>query len=984
MNPTRVRIFYPADPLGVVPGGIDTFIRGLIKWAPDDLRFSLVGMTTDPVERPVRRMTPCVVGKRSFDFFPAVRVASAGQRGLVPLSLRFTAATALNRAKLLRDFDVFDFHRIEPALLFANDIRPKNAFFHQDPEVVGSAGSDMLWKHAPKAYEKIESRVASTLSSAWCVRESGVATLKDRYPAIADHVRFVPTWVDHSVFFPVTAAERRVRREQWGGRLALDPQAVRIATVGRLDTQKDPDLMLEAFARLVAQGRRLAWLVIGDGVLRKSLEQKVQALGLSAHVHFLGLRSATEIADILQAVDFYALSSAYEGMPMAMLEAMGCGLPVATTQVGEVRRLVKPGVNGSIATDRSAEAFAQCLADVIDRLPAYAGAPAYAATTAFQPNGVLGPVYENYRRLAAGLKPRLHVVSALGPLPATPMSLPPEKPSPPVLSHPVLADAVAEPMAAEAISFQAAAPESTCVPTLSTESIPPVTSPPPAEPASEAAPARAAELPVPPASATTSSHRFPYDHRHRERVVGAPIDVIGARQAREVIIGWARALESRYVCFCNVHSAVAYSQDARHKAAIDQADLVAADGAPIAWMLRRKGHVDQTRLDGPGTMWTLCRDAQARGVKVGLYGSTHQTLRALRDRMRRAFPELHVGFCESPPFRPLTAEEDDAVCRQIVDAGVGMLFVAFGCPKQELWMAQHVGRINAVMLGVGAAFDYHAGLLARAPRWAQDSGLEWLHRLASEPRRLWQRYLVSNSIFIARATAQLVTGKTRRHATPTMQIVPPRRSRLQEAFAGQGRERNVNPQYMTDLLARVDALMARHNGRLIEFIASGEGEGTSTLATAYAHVAATSLNRRVLLLSAQSESPARRGVLECLATSRVMEPAIHHHRGGYWSGSLFDSEVVDWSLAGRQELWRVLRGAFDEIVLDMPSASASHAGVMMAPHCDGVIVVLEAEKTRAPVVEALVANLHAVRANLLGAVLNKRQFHLPDAIYRRL
>jgi Mrp family chromosome partitioning ATPase len=362
----------------------------------------------------------------------------------------------------------------------------------------------------------------------------------------------------------------------------------------------------------------------------------------------------------------------------------------------------------------------------------------------------------------------------------------------------------------------------------------------------------------------------------------------------------------------------------------------------------------------------------------------------LRQELGDAFPDLQISFCQSPPFKPLSAEQDESVCREIERAEVGLLFVAFGCPKQERWMAEHAGRIGAVMLGVGAAFDFHAGLITRAPGWMQRSGLEWLHRVASEPGRLWQRYLFSNSVFIMRSATELAKAGVRRakHGPVRLsQRVVVARQGASSAKSGlSGRSKNLDQQHMTELLARVDASMSRRSGRVIEFIASGEGEGTSTLAAAYAHTAAFRLNRRVLLLSAQSESPQRAGVLEAIANSRPMESAISRHAGGYWSGALFGAaaDELGWALAERNELWKVMRGAFDEVVLDMPSSSASRIGVMMASHCDGVIVVLEAEKTRAPVVEALVASLQAVRANLLGTVLNKRQFHVPAALYRRL
>lgn len=399
MKPVHVRAFYPADPAGVVPGGVDTFLRGILKYAPDDLRFSLVGMTTDDTARPLGRWTRCQLGEREFDFFPVVRVVAAGQRTRIPLSLRYTTATALRLDELSKDFDVFEYHRIEPALLFLRDVRPKNAFFHQDMAVIRSDKADIVWRHLPGLYFSIEQRVVNALSSAWCVRQEGVRAMHERYPAQANNIRFVPTWVDTAVFSPLAHAPRLALRQRLGAELKVDTGAAWVISVGRLDRQKDPELLLAAIARLAAQGIDLAWLVVGDGMLRATLERQVAEAGLKARVHFLGLRTPAQIAGLLQVADAFALSSAYEGMPMAALEALGSGLPVATTDVGEVRQVVQPGINGEISVDRSVENFAACLATVLARRESYRGTPAVKATNPFQPLKVLAPIFENYRQL---------------------------------------------------------------------------------------------------------------------------------------------------------------------------------------------------------------------------------------------------------------------------------------------------------------------------------------------------------------------------------------------------------------------------------------------------------------------------------------------------------------------------------------------------------------------------------------------------------
>lgn len=248
------------------------------------------------------------------------------------------------------------------------------------------------------------------------------------------------------------------------------------------------------------------------------------------------------------------------------------------------------------------------------------------------------------------------------------------------------------------------------------------------------------------------------DKRTTGNVLGSQIDALSWDAAVSRLLGWAHARESRYVTICNVHVVVSASQDTAYQAIINASDMASPDGAPVAWMLRRQGFTGQSRVSGPDLMWALCERAAQENLPVYCYGSTEPTLALLKARLAEAFPGLQATMV-SPPFRALSAEEDEAAVAQINDSGAGIVFVGLGCPKQERWMAEHRGRVNAVMIGVGAAFDFHAGTVQRAPAWMRDNGLEWLHRLASEPGRLWKRYLVTNTLFIMGAARQLLSGR---------------------------------------------------------------------------------------------------------------------------------------------------------------------------------------------------------------------------------
>jgi N-acetylglucosaminyldiphosphoundecaprenol N-acetyl-beta-D-mannosaminyltransferase len=223
------------------------------------------------------------------------------------------------------------------------------------------------------------------------------------------------------------------------------------------------------------------------------------------------------------------------------------------------------------------------------------------------------------------------------------------------------------------------------------------------------------------------------------------------------IAAWSYRRESRYVCICNAHSVVTAGHDDGFGRVVAQADMVTPDGAPVAWMLRRLGYGDQQRINGPDLMWKYCEQAARLGESIFLYGGRPETLELLQQRLAEAIPNLIIAGACSPPFRALTDEEDAADVERINASGAGTVWVSLGCPKQEYWMAAHRGRINAVMIGVGAAFNFHAGTTRRAPLWMRRRGLEWLDRLVAEPGRLWKRYLVTNTLFILGAMRQLLS-----------------------------------------------------------------------------------------------------------------------------------------------------------------------------------------------------------------------------------
>ncbi len=243
-----------------------------------------------------------------------------------------------------------------------------------------------------------------------------------------------------------------------------------------------------------------------------------------------------------------------------------------------------------------------------------------------------------------------------------------------------------------------------------------------------------------------------------------PVEILGVPLALTDygrMIDWIdAAVEQRhggYVCVCNVHTVMASQEDAELRAALHGSSLNVPDGQPLVWAINALGHSLAGRVYGPELMAQACARAAETGNRFYLYGGRNQgALVQLALNLRHRFPGVRIVGGYSPPHRPLTLEETDAVTEEINASRADVVWVGIGVPKQEKWMATMRDRLDApLLLGVGAAFDFHAGLVPQAPNWLQEAGLEWAYRLAHEPRRLWRRYARYNPRFMAAFAQQL-------------------------------------------------------------------------------------------------------------------------------------------------------------------------------------------------------------------------------------
>jgi N-acetylglucosaminyldiphosphoundecaprenol N-acetyl-beta-D-mannosaminyltransferase len=234
----------------------------------------------------------------------------------------------------------------------------------------------------------------------------------------------------------------------------------------------------------------------------------------------------------------------------------------------------------------------------------------------------------------------------------------------------------------------------------------------------------------------------------RVDILGIGVNATTVAETLREIEGWIARRDPHYVCVTGMHGVMESQRDEQLRRVHNAAGMVTPDGMSLVWLCRIKGQSRVRRVYGPDLMLTLCQRSVEAGYRHFFYGGSPEVLRALETRLQERFPGLAVvGTC-APPFRPLTPEEDADMVRRINETNPDIVWVGLGTPKQELWMADHRQLLAApVLIGVGAAFDFHAGTKPQAPRWMQVNGLEWLFRLRHEPRRLWRRYLINIPLF---------------------------------------------------------------------------------------------------------------------------------------------------------------------------------------------------------------------------------------------
>jgi glycosyltransferase involved in cell wall biosynthesis len=402
----RVLVVHPRDPAEQTSGGIQTFLHDFIAHSPSDFDISFAGVTSDTQERPVGKWQEIAVGNHAVRFLPVGRSGSLLKHpGAIPGALG--ALRTLRREMRIPNDSILQLHRPYRASLLDGHTGPRVQFIHLDLDAwPGPSG----WRRLSWLYRDFDADL-DRFDRVFVANEAGAEKLRRENPVIADRVVFLSGWYDIAMFQPIDDVDRPAARARVCASLGLPHFAGEkwVLFVGRLDPIKDPELAVDTFAALSeASETHVRLIVCGDGEARGDLEDRVRERGVGERVSVLGEQPRETVAALMQAGDVLLVTSLAEGGgPRVVLEALGSGLPVVSTIVGEVRRSVRTGTNGRLVEERTPEALAAGISWSLAQPRDAVSAAAVAAAKPFQATAVLGQLYDAYRELAArGTAPR--------------------------------------------------------------------------------------------------------------------------------------------------------------------------------------------------------------------------------------------------------------------------------------------------------------------------------------------------------------------------------------------------------------------------------------------------------------------------------------------------------------------------------------------------------------------------------------------------
>jgi glycosyltransferase involved in cell wall biosynthesis len=401
----RPLILLPSDLTGSKSGGIHSVVRDFIKFAPADFEVEVIGATADREAIPLGRWSEVDIGGRATRYLAVTSAPAANRRARIPMALRYTLALLAHRHRFSTDGRIVNFHRAGVPLALLRDRAPKVQFVHLNVADIYQEAGESRWRLLPGAYHRVEDLTLAQMERIYVVNRAGVEFYRARHQALADRIQFLSTWFDDTLFTMPEPADRASRRAELRRRLELPGEGRVVLFVGRLEAQKDPALVVSAFAEACRHDPGLALVVVGSGGLMAVAQRTAAQAGIASAVRFVGATPRSEVAELMAAADALLLPSRFEGMPVTVLEALASGLAIAATPVGEVPTLVEPGVTGSLASSRAPSDVARALNDALAIPRASLDAACAAVAARYRAAAVLGPVYDFQRDLAEGHQP---------------------------------------------------------------------------------------------------------------------------------------------------------------------------------------------------------------------------------------------------------------------------------------------------------------------------------------------------------------------------------------------------------------------------------------------------------------------------------------------------------------------------------------------------------------------------------------------------
>ena len=366
MKKTRCLVIYPIDSIGKKYGGIETTIRSYVKSLPQMLKIEIIGISVKNGPLNPGRWHDITFSGREVRFYPVLEVEDPNYRTRIPLIFKFVVALLLHRRKINFSNRIIMFHRLEPAYVLS-DIRSKKILFlHGNiPQYLKDRYSENKWKGLHKIYFLIEPFFIKKMARIFVVSQKACMYYKEKYRRDAQRFKFMPTWYNPETFY----REEGLCREEIISQYDLPLKKVQILFVGRLELPKNPDLLIKVFKEINQHYPESVLIIIGDGKLSEQVEQLISKLNLEGAVFIIGRQSQKAIVDLMNVSDVMLMTSAIEGMPRVAMESLACGLPVVSTDAGEVHIVVKNGESGALVYSHDPREIAQALISVVDSPP---------------------------------------------------------------------------------------------------------------------------------------------------------------------------------------------------------------------------------------------------------------------------------------------------------------------------------------------------------------------------------------------------------------------------------------------------------------------------------------------------------------------------------------------------------------------------------------------------------------------------------------